>query len=389
MIIDRSGWRRVRFGDVVRNVNENTKNPAEDDIERVVGLDHLDPGSLAITRWATLETETTFTRKFRAGQVLFGKRRAYQRKAAVPAFDGICSGDILVFEAKPGELLPELLPFIVQSEPFVQRALTTSAGSLSPRTKWQDLARYEFELPPLAEQKCIADLLWAVDAHRNTLVHERSTLSALRGAMIDQFLTRSSAVTTPFRDLWVGSPNSGCSAPPTAGATGHHVLSLAALTDNGYRNGQLKNVEPTPKMLAARLQPGDLLISRSNTPEAVGRAAIYPESRDDVSFPDTMMRVRLKAELVSSEFVVAVLMSPRGRQHMRRTAAGTSTSMVKINRTSLGTLGVPLVPLPAQQVFMGEVDRVGESIARVEGLEAESRALASAILDRLLVGQNP
>jgi type I restriction enzyme, S subunit len=157
------GWRRVRFGDVVRNVDENERNLTESGIERYVGLDHLDPESLHIKRWGLVEDGTSFTRKFTVGQVLFGKRRAYQRKVAVAEFDGICSGDILVFEAAGDELIPELLPFIVQSEGFFQHALGTSAGSLSPRTKWKDLAAYEFALPPREEQRRIAEILWAAD----------------------------------------------------------------------------------------------------------------------------------------------------------------------------------------------------------------------------------
>jgi len=57
----------------------------------------------------------------------------------------------------------ELLPFIVQSDKFFDYAIKTSAGSLSPRTKFKDLAKYSFKLPPLDEQKRLADLLWSVD----------------------------------------------------------------------------------------------------------------------------------------------------------------------------------------------------------------------------------
>ncbi len=153
----------VKFGDVVRNVNKNEHNPLENGLERYIGLDHLDPESLHIKRWGLIAEGTSFTRKFTNGQVLFGKRRAYQRKVAVAEFDGICSGDILVFEPKNDRLLPELLPFIVQSDRFFEHALRTSAGSLSPRTKWRDLANYEFPLPPLDEQRRIAEILWAAD----------------------------------------------------------------------------------------------------------------------------------------------------------------------------------------------------------------------------------
>lgn len=156
------GWRIVRFGDVVRNVNV-TVDPEESGLDRYVGLDHLDPESLHIKRWGPVADGTTFTRKFVPGQVLFGKRRAYQRTAAVAEFEGICSGDILVFEPANGELIPELLPFIVQSDGFFNHAFDTSTGSRSPRTRWQDLANYEFPLPPRDEQRRIAEILWSAD----------------------------------------------------------------------------------------------------------------------------------------------------------------------------------------------------------------------------------
>jgi type I restriction enzyme S subunit len=123
----------------------------------------MDPESLHILRWGRIADGTTFTRRFRKGQVLFGKRRAYQRKVAVAEFDGLCSSDILVFEPKDERLLPDLLPFICQTEGFFEHALDTSAGSLSQRTKFKELARYEFPLPPLDEQRRIAELLWATE----------------------------------------------------------------------------------------------------------------------------------------------------------------------------------------------------------------------------------
>ena len=71
-------WRRVHFGDVVRQVKETTKDPGTEGFTRIVGLDHLDSESLRLRRWHELDDlpdGTSFTRIFRAGQVLFGKRR--------------------------------------------------------------------------------------------------------------------------------------------------------------------------------------------------------------------------------------------------------------------------------------------------------------------------
>lgn len=156
------GWRWIRFGDVVRQVKETTKDPESDGLTRIVGLEHLDSESLPLRRWHELDDlpdGTSFTRVFRAGQVLFGKRRAYQRKVAVADFDGVCSGDILVFEPSADELLPEFLPYLVQSDAFFDHALGTSAGSLSPRTSWKALKDYGLGLPSADEQRSVSQLL--------------------------------------------------------------------------------------------------------------------------------------------------------------------------------------------------------------------------------------
>ena len=175
--LDKSAWRRVVFGDVVRNVNETVKDAESAGIDRVIAMEHLDPGELKVERWGSVADGTTFTRKVKPGQTLFGKRRAYQRKVAYAEFEAICSGDIYTFEADDAHLLGELLPFLVQSNRFFDHALDTSAGSLSPRTNWRDLANFEFDLPPLDEQKRIADLLWAIERHRLEIAGVADSLS--------------------------------------------------------------------------------------------------------------------------------------------------------------------------------------------------------------------
>lgn len=162
-LFDRSKWKRVRFGDVVENLNETERDPAGAGIERFIGMEHLEPGSLHIREWGNVADGTTFNRRCRPGQVLFGKRRAYQRKVAVAEFDAVVSGDIYVFAPKDERLIPELLPFLCLSEEFFEFAVETSAGSLSPRTNWSHLTEFEFDLPARAEQRKFAELLWAVD----------------------------------------------------------------------------------------------------------------------------------------------------------------------------------------------------------------------------------
>ena len=159
------GWRRVKFSDVVRLSKARSKDPMADGIERYVGLEHLEPGDLRIRRWGNVADGVTFTSVFQPGQVLFGKRRAYQRKVAVADFSGVCSGDIYVLETKDAQvLLPELLPFICQTDAFFDHAVGTSAGSLSPRTNWTSLDHFEFALSPIDEQKRLVELLGSIAA---------------------------------------------------------------------------------------------------------------------------------------------------------------------------------------------------------------------------------
>lgn len=160
----REGWQIVKFGELAKDAKQTTKTAIEDGLEFYVGLEHLDPHSLRIQcKGIIAEDNPSFTRLFKPGQILFGKRRCYQKKAAVADFEGICSGDIIVIQAIPGKIVPELLPFIVQSDMFFDWAEKTSSGSLSPRTKWKALAEFEFLLPPLARQKEILEVLEKVE----------------------------------------------------------------------------------------------------------------------------------------------------------------------------------------------------------------------------------
>ncbi len=183
------GWRRVKFGDVVRLSKARSQDPLADGIERYVGLEHLEPGDLRIRRWGNVADGVTFTSVFQPGQVLFGKRRAYQRKVAVADFSGVCSGDIYVLETKDAQvLLPELLPFICQTDAFFDHAVGTSAGSLSPRTNWKSLADFEFMLPPMAEQKRFVELIGSIAALEEELRSAEREADQLQKAAMQDLL---------------------------------------------------------------------------------------------------------------------------------------------------------------------------------------------------------
>jgi type I restriction enzyme M protein len=161
-LFDRKGWKRVAFGQFADSVNERVE-PADAAEEIYVGLDDLDSGSLHIRRWGKGSDVIGTKLRFRKGDIIFGRRRAYQRKLAVAEVDGICSAHAMVVRAKPAVVLPEFLPFLMMSDRFMNRAVEISVGSLSPTINWTTLKLEEFDLPPLDQQRRIAEILWAVD----------------------------------------------------------------------------------------------------------------------------------------------------------------------------------------------------------------------------------
>jgi type I restriction enzyme S subunit len=128
-----------------------------------VGLEHIDPEDIHIRRFGSPDDVSGGKLKCYPGDVIFGKRRAYQRKAAIVEFEGICSAHAFVFRANPEVIDPKLFPFFLHSDQFMHRMVDISVGGLSPTINWGDLKHQEFLLPPKSEQARFAELLWAMD----------------------------------------------------------------------------------------------------------------------------------------------------------------------------------------------------------------------------------
>ena len=186
---------KVLLGDVAVEHKETCKDSR--DGYPIVGLEHLISEEITLTAWDE-GSENTFTKMFRKGNVLFGRRRAYLKKAAVAPFDGICSGDITVIEAKPDRILPELLPFIIQNDALFDFAVGKSAGSLSPRVKWEHLKNYEFELPDMDKQRELAALLWAMDETKKSY---QKLIAATDELVKSQFMEQFGDATTNPKGL--------------------------------------------------------------------------------------------------------------------------------------------------------------------------------------------
>lgn len=216
--LDKSAWKRVAFGDVIESITDRVNDPSAAGVDRYVGLEHLDPGVMTVQRWDTPDKVEAQKLRFQPGDVIFGRRRAYQKKVARAEFDGICSAHALVLRARPDFIDPDFLPVFLSSDYFLNRAISISVGSLSPTVNWRDLKVQEFDLPPLDEQKRIADLLWAIERYRTAMSNVEVALANAQAPLmaieaenyisVEDVVTTAKSGATPLRsnkDFYGGS----------------------------------------------------------------------------------------------------------------------------------------------------------------------------------------
>lgn len=160
--LDKSNWETFKFDEIAQKISK-TIDPNETTLETYVGLEHIDAEDLHIRRKGSPDDVKGGKLRCYPGDIIFGKRRAYQRKAAIVDFDGICSAHAFVLRANSEVIDPKLFPFFLHSDQFMHRMVDISVGGLSPTINWGDLKHQEFLLPPKDQQAQLAKLLWAMD----------------------------------------------------------------------------------------------------------------------------------------------------------------------------------------------------------------------------------
>ena len=157
--------KKYRFDEIAFNSTEK-KKPTEADKDTYLGLEHLDSGCLTVSRFGSEVAPIGEKLVMKKGDVLFGKRRAYQKKVAIAPFDGIFSAHGMVLRPKCNVIDPDFFPVFISSDYFLDAAIKISVGSLSPTINWRDLKELEFELPDLKEQKRLAGVLNSINRTR-------------------------------------------------------------------------------------------------------------------------------------------------------------------------------------------------------------------------------
>jgi len=385
--ISKAGWTRVRFDQIATQINDRVDNPAEAGVDRYVGLEHLDPDSLRIRRWGEPTDVESTKLRFQPGDIIFGKRRVYQRKVAVADFEGICSAHAMVLRAKTGAVLPEFLPFFMQSDLFMERALSISVGSLSPTINWKALAAEQFLLPPIQEQ---ARLVEALSAYRNAdeaLGVAADNLAATRSAYVSHVIGQNgeAAVKVSVGSLLVDGPTNGRSPAPSDSETGFKTVSISAIRDGVFDpEGCIKFVEMTPADARPFIvQSGDIFAVRGNgNRDICGKVGVSRQTYPDLVYPDLLIRMRFDPSRLLTDFVVAQWNHPavHGRLISR---AKSSNGIWKVNGQDIRAHTLVVPPMDAQREavqFLGALDMQANAIeARFATLRDMKRELFKAI----------
>jgi len=387
---DKSNWRKVKLGDVVVEHKESVKDPIAEGIEHVVGLEHIDTEDIHLRRSANIEESTTFTKKFHKDDVLFGRRRAYLKKAAQASFSGICSGDITVMRVKEN-LLPELLPFVINNEKFFDYAITHSAGSLSPRVKFKDLANYEFLLPTKDQQAKLAELLWAMNELLESYNQTIYRIEILRNSILNDLFSFKSSNSRKIAGIDVSSfKKRKFSEICTESMFGPRFSSnlydlegnVASLRTTDLSNEGEINLQTMPrakipigKFEDHYLKPKDLVISRSGT---CGIAAVFDNYDIPVIPAAFLIRFRL-SKSVNPYYLRLFFNSLIGREITSKVATGA----VQKNLTSKAILAIE-IPVPSLHIQNGIVKLINDlNIQQFKSLLLNTKSLQKSLTNQI------
>lgn len=382
--LKRSEWKRLTFGAFADSINERVE-PADAAEDIYVGLDDLDSGSLHIRRWGKGSDVIGTKLRFRRGDVVFGRRRAYQRKLAIAKMDGICSAHAMVVRAKSAVVLPEFLPFLMMSDQFMNRAVEISVGSLSPTINWTTLKLQEFDLPPLDQQERIAELLWAADdtvRHYEMLI---ATCATAYDATVYHLSVDSEHDVGPL-EAFAEFITDGDHNPPPRVASGiphlvvRHVdrgeLSVEDCTFISETDFERVKKRYSP-------EPNDLVITCVGT---IGRVALVPDNLV-FSADRSLALVRLRQDVLLPEFAKLLLQSKAVQEQMDSRAIGTAQKHLYLK--DIRHLRVTVPDVPTQRAILLRLEPLQRALRALQSAVVAANEVKSTIINLVLVGVNP
>jgi restriction endonuclease S subunit len=371
--------RFLKFDEIAQSVTERVDDPASAGVTRYVGLEHLDPESIEITRWGTPDDVSATKLRFYPKDVIYGRRRAYQKKLGVARFEGICSAHALVLRARQEVCLAQFLPYFLHSDQFHNRALEISVGSLSPTINWSTLKLQQFELPSIEEQQRIVELLSGVDAHAEALRNQLHVAKETRKAVLHHLLNAGGEGWTETTLGNVAEINSETAKNWGADEIVTYIDLSSVTFDSGVGVELFKGrFKDAPGRARRIVRTGDILVSTVR-PYLRGFAVV--PSRLDGALASTGFAVlRAKQGASISGFIWALIGMEEFVSHLMELATGSNYPAVRPSDVASTKLLLP--PVKEQQRIVDEISKVDAVIQETTSALAATRQLRSALLNK-------
>jgi type I restriction enzyme S subunit len=390
-----SRWKQARLGAIAKLERSVVLPNAISSGTAYLGLEHIENGG-KILQHATVQNGELASAKFSfsPNHVLYGKLRPYLAKIALPDFSGICSTDILPI--LPGSKLDRrFLCYYLRQPSVVDYANSRTAGANLPRLAPTALADFEIPLPPLEEQKRIADILDKADAIRRKRQEAlQLTDEFLRSVFLEMFGDpESNPYTWPVKELGFGVAEfqGGRNMMPTntSRTDGLRVLKVSAVTGGEYKSHESKSFEQSeviPDDFLVRAD--DLLISRANTAELVGAVAYVWETTGREVLPDKLWRfVWDKNNSLDSMYMLHIARSSYFRSQLVQRATGSSGSMKNIGKAKMLEIPIPYPPLELQLRFSKIAQKVRATSKNAVLSNDQAASLFASLQQRAFSGE--
>ena len=353
---------KYRFDQIAINSTEK-KKPVEEDRFTYLGLEHLDSGSLKVTRFGSEVAPIGEKLVMHKGDVLFGKRRAYQKKVAIAPFDGIFSAHGMVLRPKEDVIDKDFFPLFISSDYFLDVAIKISVGSLSPTINWRDLTELEFELPDMDTQRKLAEVLWSIN---DTMEAYKKLISATDELVKSQFIERfgDPVINTqkwevrPFKDFMLDI-RYGTSQPPAFSEDGIYKFIRATNIKFGRiteKEMLMISAEEAAKIEKCKLCGNEIIIVRSgaNTGDT---CVVTKDYQDQYAGYDIIITLNLEIanpvffnELMNTHYMKAVIKPLTVR-----------AAQPHINSEQVQNLPMIVVPIAMQEQFAAFVRQSDKS----------------------------
>ena len=349
---------QYRFDQIAFNSTAK-KKPTEDDKERYIGLEHLDSDCLSITKWGSEVAPTGEKLLMKKGDILFGKRRAYQRKVGIAPFDGIFSAHGMVLRPNEEIIYKDFFPFFISSDQFMERAVRISVGGLSPTINWKDLREQEFDLPPLAEQRVLADKLWTAYRLKESY---KKLLAATDEMVKSQFIEMYHSTHNKQTLESVCYVMCKGITPKYVDSSSVIVINQACVHWDAQRLENVKFHNENVPVKKRKLETGDVLLNATGN-GTLGRCCVFSCPSDDNSYINDGHVIALVTDrsVLLPEVLCSYLSLKDTQDEIYRQYVTGSTNQVDIVFTDIKKMEIPVPNMNDQQQFVSILKQADKS----------------------------